>query len=68
MEDVNIKFYGSGDTFTHTLELYCNHEDRIYVMIEEENQFAHITLNRPTAIQLSKRLRAEISKIESHER
>lgn len=67
MEDVNIKFYGSGNTFKHTLELYCNHEGKIYIMIEEESQFAHITLNRATAIQLSKRLRAEISKIDSHE-
>lgn len=69
MEDVRIKFYGTNDTEKHTLEVYCNEKNEIDLTIEDSSseQLQWITLNKATAVQLVKKLKLEISKINNHE-
>ena len=64
MEDVRMKFYGVGDRETATLETYCNNEKEIYISIDDDACYPQwITLNKATAVQLVKKLKLEISKI-----
>jgi len=66
MGNVNIKFFGSQDSEKHTLEAFCNDQGMIFIEIAMvDSHEAWITLNKATAIQLVKKLKAEISKIES---
>jgi hypothetical protein len=68
MEDVRIKFYGTNDSETHNLEVYCNERNEIYIDISlPDSDPSWITLNKATAVQLVKKLKLEISKIQNHE-
>jgi len=59
-----MKFYGDENTEDHTIEVFCNHKGSIFIEIDGgEGYTGFITLNRETSIQLSKKLKAEISKI-----
>ena len=64
MEDVKMKFYGVGDRENATLETYCNNENKICIIIDDDAYYPQwITLNKATAVQLVKKLKLEISKI-----
>lgn len=65
MSNHKIIFYGSENSEEHTLECYHNDNNEIFISIDMKyNQLPDwITLDRPTAIKLSKVLKAEISKI-----
>ena len=69
MEDVRMKFYGTKDTERHNLEVFCNNDNQIYIDISmpELETPNWITLNKATAVQLVKKLKLEISKIDNHE-
>jgi hypothetical protein len=68
MNDVRIKFYGTKQTEKRTLEVFCDDDLEIDISIEDSfsGQVQWITLNRATAIQLVKKLKLEISKINNH--
>jgi len=63
MDDVKIKFYGTNYTKDHTMEVYYNISNEIFIEIEGEDGLSWITMNKPTAVQLVKKLKLEISKI-----
>ena len=68
MENVNIKFFGSGDSSGHSIEVLCNVDDQIYINISMDNSYeSWITLNKATDVQLVRKLKAEISKIDGNE-
>jgi hypothetical protein len=68
MEDVRIKFYGTRDSEDHNLEVFCNKQNEIYIDISIPRfEISWITLNKATAVQLVKKLKLEISKIDNHE-
>jgi len=67
MEGVRIKFYGTKDSKSHNLEVYCNNRNDIFLNISmPEFQDSWIALNKATAVQLVKKLKLEISKIDNH--
>jgi hypothetical protein len=69
MANVKLSFYGSNfsKTTEHKLECYANADDEIYISIEMDgnNDFfsAFISLDKETAIKLSRELRKQISLI-----
>ena len=64
MEDVRMKFYGVGDSENTSLVAHCNHKNQIYISIDDYDCSPQwITLNKATAVQLVKKLKLEISKI-----
>jgi hypothetical protein len=65
MENVRMKFYGSSNAEDHTIKVLCNAKNEICIEIDMEHDLsAWITLNKATAVQLVKKLKLEISKIE----
>lgn len=67
MDYVKMKFYGEGETDTHTIEVSKEDDNNIYIEIDMnlDHQFGigWIALNKSTAVQLVKKLKLEISKI-----
>jgi len=67
MSNHKIIFFGAigSTTESHTLSLYANASDEIFITIDcGINQLADfITLDKETAIKLSRVLKAEISKL-----
>lgn len=68
MENVRLKFFGVKATEEHTIETFCNEDNLIYLEIDMnlDHQYGStwITLNKATAVQLVKKLKLEISKID----
>ena len=65
MENVRLKFFGVKATEEHTIETFCNEDNLIYLEIDMlNNGDAWICLNKATAVQLVKKLKLEISKID----
>ena len=65
MANVKLSFYGTENTEDTFLECFYNTNNEIYICIEENDRPpSHITLDKSTAIKLSKTLRTEISKME----
>lgn len=62
---VQLKFYGTEktDTENHSLIIYASGHNEIFIKIEDNNmdKFQFISLDRETAIKLSKELRKQIS-------
>ncbi len=67
MSNHKIIFLGSESSENHELECYRNDNNEIFISIDMKyNQVNDwITLDRATAIKLSRVLKAEISKIQS---
>jgi hypothetical protein len=65
MSDVKIKFYGVEGSENHNLEVFKNYLGGIYmqISIDGTDHNAWITLNKATAVQLVKKLKLEISKL-----
>ncbi len=67
MDNAKIKFYGTNETDSTTLEAFCFNEKEIFIEIDDPHSGnTWITLNKATAVQLVKKLKLEISKIDSH--
>lgn len=65
MKNVRLKFFGVEETEDYTIETFCNDKNLIYLEIDMlNNGDAWIVLNKATAVQLVKKLKLEISKIE----
>lgn len=64
-------FYGtekSGSLDTE-LKAYCNHDNEIFISIDDKaTEPTYLCLDKPTAIKLTRVLKAEISKIQNDER
>lgn len=68
MSNHKIIFFGSEESETqkHQLNLFANDKDNIYISIDSElNSLPDfICIDKPTAIKLTRVLKAEISKIQ----
>jgi len=66
MANTKLSFFGANgsDTEDHRLECFANHNNHIFISIEEEGILpGHICLDISTSIKLAKTLRTEINKI-----
>lgn len=64
MERTKVIFCSSDNSSSTELQLYCNDRNEIFIDISEPGEQMYstfITLNKETAIKLSKHLRKEIS-------
>jgi len=67
MANVRLLFEGTEKSGTEdfTLEVFINNEDEIFIEVNmQDNDRAHICLDKSTAIKFAKTLRAEINKIQ----
>lgn len=70
MANTKIIFCGSkkGNTENHELQIYCNIDNEIFIVINELNDDSKfITLDKSTAIKLHRELKKQISFIENEE-
>lgn len=63
---VKLKFYGTEKTNTenHSLIIYASASNEIFITIDNDNdpeRFQYISLDRETAIKLSKEIRKQIA-------
>ena len=67
MDTLNIKFHsGLNQGENNHLEIrYDEEENNIHILIEQDEKWAEINLNRETAVHLNKLMRKEISKIKT---
>ena len=68
MANVKVVFYGSvkSNTSEHSLNCYANASDEIFISIDMDNDFpfaSFISIDKETAIKLSRELRKQISLI-----
>ena len=64
MENAKMKFYGTKETESTTIEVFCLDEKEIYIELDDfHSSTVWMTLNKATAAQLVKKLKLEISKI-----
>ncbi len=70
MANVKLSFYGSEKSRTteHRLECYANTNKELFISIEKENSDCYdecfISLDKSTAIKLSKEIRKQIALLE----
>ena len=65
MSNHSIIFHGTETTKGHRLEVFCNLQNEISISINYgESHPAVITLDKPTAIKLTRVMKSEISKIQ----
>ena len=66
MANVKLLFYGSekSETEQHTLEVYCNTRNELFLQINSEDTNSFLCFDKSTAIKFSKELRKQIALLE----